>query len=299
MLTASDKTGKTKKHEQPSIAERPLTSTEQKAGDYYNDQDVNTFYRTVWGGEEIHMGIYQRPDDEIATASRRTVDRMMDCIAHLATGGKIIDLGSGYGGPARQLVRRFGCTVDCVCISSTHNSINRKQTEAAGLTDFVHISENSFEDVPFSDATFDVVWSQEAFIHGGRREQAIAEAARLLKPGGELIMTDIMRGEETSNDELREVLERLRVTTVATPTFYQKAAKDVGLETISWEDLSDHFMVHYRRLIEELESKRESLSKMIGNDKVDAIRVSLQRMFDVSEMGHIRWGILRFCKPVR
>lgn len=59
--------------EETSSAYSDAAST---ARSYYNSTDADTFYSTVWGGEDIHVGIYQRPDEPIVDASRRTVARM-------------------------------------------------------------------------------------------------------------------------------------------------------------------------------------------------------------------------------
>ncbi len=45
------------------------------ARDYYDSADADDFYRTIWGGEDIHIGLYDRGPD-IRKASRRTVDHM-------------------------------------------------------------------------------------------------------------------------------------------------------------------------------------------------------------------------------
>jgi sarcosine/dimethylglycine N-methyltransferase len=48
----------------------------ETARTYYNSDDADNFYFHVWGGEDIHIGIYDTPDEAIADASRRTVERM-------------------------------------------------------------------------------------------------------------------------------------------------------------------------------------------------------------------------------
>jgi len=75
------------------------------ARDYYDSEDADNFYFHVWGGEDIHIGLYESPDEPIADASRRTVEHMAQRVAgRLAVPGtRLIDLGAGYGGGARSL----------------------------------------------------------------------------------------------------------------------------------------------------------------------------------------------------
>ncbi len=77
------------------------------ARDYYNSEDADNFYFHIWGGEDIHIGLYEHEDEEIATASRRTVEYMARQVPGLNAESRVLDLGAGYGGAARYLARTF------------------------------------------------------------------------------------------------------------------------------------------------------------------------------------------------
>ena len=57
-----------------------MSTTDQAAvdiaRDYYNSDDADHFYFHVWGGEDIHVGLYAHDDEAIAPASHRTVTRI-------------------------------------------------------------------------------------------------------------------------------------------------------------------------------------------------------------------------------
>ena len=46
------------------------------AQDYYNSDDADNFYSRLWGGEDIHIGLYEHDDEDVIPASRRTVARV-------------------------------------------------------------------------------------------------------------------------------------------------------------------------------------------------------------------------------
>ena len=81
------------------------TSADTVAADYYNSRDADQFYELVWGGQDIHIGLYDHADEEIATASERTVETLIKLAIPLPEGGVVVDLGSGYGGASRRLSR--------------------------------------------------------------------------------------------------------------------------------------------------------------------------------------------------
>ena len=55
---------------------------------YYDSLDADHFYHQVWGSEDIHIGIYESPDEDIFTASQRTVQRMASMLEPIDEGTK-------------------------------------------------------------------------------------------------------------------------------------------------------------------------------------------------------------------
>ena len=52
------------------------TEAVERAEAYYDSAEADAFYKTIWGGQDIHIGLYQGDDEPIADASRRTVEAM-------------------------------------------------------------------------------------------------------------------------------------------------------------------------------------------------------------------------------
>ncbi|HKJ85501.1 MAG TPA: methyltransferase domain-containing protein, partial [Spirochaetia bacterium] len=142
--------------------------------EYYDSNGAEGFYSTIWGGEDLHIGIYTDENASIRDASRRTVATMAARIP-LTPETKVLDVGAGYGGSARFLAREYGCPVTCLNLSSVQNERNRRLTSEQDLADLVSVVEGNFEDLPFAPESFDVVWSQDAILHSSHRERVFAE----------------------------------------------------------------------------------------------------------------------------
>jgi cyclopropane fatty-acyl-phospholipid synthase-like methyltransferase len=264
---------------------------------YYDSVPADAFYRALWGGEDIHIGLYEGSDEAVREASHRTVQRMASLLEGLRPGTRVLDMGAGYGGAARHLARSVGCRVTCLNLSEVQNETNRRLSREQGLDDRVKVRHGNFEEVPEPDASFDVVWSQDALLHSGRRRKVLEECWRLLVPGGQLIFTDPMQADDCPPDVLRPVYDRLHLDSLGSFAFYRKAAADLGFEEVRCVDLTAQLRHHYARVREELARRYDDMLARSGREYVDRMLQGLQAWVDAADAGHLAWGILQFRRP--
>ena len=272
----------------------------QTAKTYYDSHDAYVFYTQVWGGEEHHLGIYRRPEDSLFEASKRTIDRMASYsrnLKELGNKARVLDLGSGYGGTARHLAKTFGCRVVGLNLSETENSRHREMNREQGLDHLIEVVDGNFEDVPYEDNSFDVAWSQDAFLHSPDRKKVLSEAARVLKPGGELIFTDPMQTEDAYPEYLDPILKRIHLASLATPTFYLQTAEEVGLKLKSFENLQVQLANHYAKVLEDTIKMEDDLRKKdVSQEYLDHMKKGLQHWSTGGKHGHLTWAIFCFEK---
>jgi len=264
---------------------------------YYDSREADEFYFHIWGGEDIHIGLYDSPADPIPPASRRTVEAMADEIGmELDDRHRIIDIGAGYGGPARYLAKRFGSQVVCLNISEVENARNRKANREQGLENLVTVRHGSFEAIPEPDASVDVVWSQDAILHSGNRDKVIAEVARILKPGGEFVFTDPMQADDCPPGVLQPVYDRIHLESLGSVRFYRAATQRHGLEEVAIRPMPKQLRNHYAAVRKELQSRYDEIVAIASKDYVDRMLVGLQNWVDAADKGYLNWGILHFRK---
>jgi sarcosine/dimethylglycine N-methyltransferase len=265
--------------------------------DYYDSEDADLFYSTIWGGEDLHVGIYEETSD-IRTASDATVDRMLAKLPDLGPGKTVMDLGAGYGGSMRRAVKATGCEAICLNISKTQNDYNRNKTRKAGLLDKIDIVHGVFEDVPAADESVDVVWSQDSFLHSDQRDKVIAEAYRILKPGGTLIFTDPCQADDVAPGVLQPVYDRLQLNSLGSMRFYRQAAEAKGFRTGEQEDLTGQLRTHYARVREELLANYDKLRDAGASvEYLDKMETGLANWVKAADAGNLAWGIQVFEKP--
>ena len=267
------------------------------ARDYYNSPDADRFYSTIWGGEDIHVGLYERADEPIFSASRRTVERMAASLEGLGPDSRVLDMGSGYGGSARYLANALGCRVVALNLSEVENERARALNREAGLDELVEVVDGSFESIPYGDEHFDVAWSQDAILHSGERETVLNEVARVLKPGGRFTFTDPMQADGCPDGVLQPILDRIHLDSLGSPSFYRRAAEEAGLRDAGFEDHSEHLSIHYARVLEETERREDELLESVDEGYIRRMKKGLQHWVDGGHNGYLAWGIFRFDAP--
>ena len=270
----------------------PETAT-KTAQQYYNSGDADAFYHTIWGGEDIHIGLYDSTASTIADASARTVEQMMRYVEPTPE-SSVLDLGAGYGGAARALARSSGCFVTALNLSEVENERNREKNLEAGLSDRIDVVDGSFEDIPFGENRFDIVWSQDAMLHSGRREQVLSEVARVLKPGGQFVFTDPMRTDECPTGVLDPILARLHLDDLACPAFYRKGLGNLGLVEARFDERPQQLAVHYQRVLDETVARRSELAAVVSDEYLARMEKGLRHWVDGGRRGYLTWGIFHF-----
>ncbi|MCY4441542.1 MAG: methyltransferase domain-containing protein [Deltaproteobacteria bacterium] len=263
---------------------------------YYNSDDVRRIYDTSYGDEHLHLGIYENVADTVDEAGQRTVARIAGMIQGLGPSTRVLDIGAGHGGSARYLFREYGCHVACLNLSDEQNARNRALNARDKCSLAINVVDGSFEDIPVTDDSFDVVWSQDAILHSTRRRQVFAEVGRVLHKGGQLIFTDPMQGESCPAEALQPILDRVHLDSLGSLAEYRAMLSELGLEELEFADLTPHLATHYGRILDDLLANEQDLLKQCGADHVQRVKTGLQHWVDGGKRGYLQWGILHFRK---
>lgn len=103
---------------------------------------------------------------------------------------RVLDAGSGLGGPSRFLAETFGCHITGVDLTPAYVAVATLLAERAGLSGKVSYHVGSITELPFEDGGFDVVWSQHVVMNITDRAGVYRELRRVLKTGGTFAFYD-------------------------------------------------------------------------------------------------------------
>ncbi|MDX6644538.1 MAG: methyltransferase [Miltoncostaeaceae bacterium] len=107
---------------------------------------------------------------------------------------RVLDVGSGIGGPSRYLASVHGCHVTGLDLTEEYCRASTVLAERTGLGGRLRYVRGDALDMPFPDAAFDVVWTQHAAMNIPRKERLYAEMARVVRSGGRLALDDLVAG---------------------------------------------------------------------------------------------------------
>ena len=121
-----------------------------------------------------------------------------------------IDVGCGRGVYAAQLARRHGCQVVGLdlALGNLRLALTYQQSEPDLMA---YYSQADIEALPVSDGAADLVLSRDMLLHVSNLERGLAECARALRPGGNMIVLATVAGRHLSEQEATELFEPLGV----------------------------------------------------------------------------------------
>ena len=158
--------------------------------------------------------------------------------AGIGAATKVLDVCSGMGGPARYLAHRLGCRVTGLDITQSRHEAAVRLTAMVGLDHLVDFRLGNALDMPFPGASFDVVIGQEAFAHVPDKPRLIAECARVVRPGGIIAFTDILRRDGLSDAEFERLRHDMTFQSLESLDGYGRLLADHGCTLLTRDDLS-------------------------------------------------------------
>jgi len=219
---------------------------------YYNI--VTDFYEYGWS-QSFHFAHYLNNEsfEEALDRHERLLAKKVGIEAH----HNVIDIGSGVGGPARNIHVATKANVTGVTINEYQVLRAREHTAALGVSDRVHFRQMDFTKLDFADNTFDRAYSIEATCHATDLTDVYREAYRVLKAGGtfgsyEWLTTDKY---DAKNPEHQKIMRDIEYGSGLPPMHsfadVLAAAKAVGFELVYEHDYAldtDYTLPWYHKL---------------------------------------------------
>ncbi len=303
--------------------------------------ELDRFYREIWG-DHVHHGLWLRGDESREQAVHQLV-HLVAREARIAPGTRVCDIGCGYGATARMLAAEFAATVTAITISPAQHAFakahnvnlakspianpektpqarhpERSAGEKAGATqsrDPVEVSSDPAaiptyllgdwltNDLP--PASFDAAIAIESSEHMPDLTAFFAQAHRILRPGGRLIVCAWLSADSPSPRARRHLLEPIcregRMPQMGTVADYQRLAQSAGFTSDRFEDLTRRVAPTWpaivRRFLTRLLTRPGYLRFLFNRHARNRVfALTIFRIMFAYRTGAMRYGIFSFTK---
>jgi tocopherol O-methyltransferase len=263
--------------------------------------DLDRYYREIWG-EHVHHGLWTSAPMTPADAARRLIDAVVEQ-AGIGAGAAVCDVGCGYGGTARVLARDHGARVTALTISAAQHAYARavdpdEDNPAYLLRDWM---ENGLD-----AEAYDAVLAIESSEHMPDLAAFYSEAARVLRPGGRLVVCAWLTGPRPRGWERRWLIGPIcregRLRGMESMDEHLRQSRAAGFVPVASVDVSRQvkrtWPICARRVAAGLlrdPTYRHFLLRGGSPNRIFAL--TLARIWLAYELGSMRYGILTAAKP--
>lgn len=290
--------------------------------EYMNPKPVNNdriklkFYAHVLGdaSENIHFGKWDGIDLDQPGAFGRAGDAMTKYMFNLslsllphraeAEDFRYIDLGSGSGAAALNLVQNHKMIQEATCLNLCHEQNEQANDRAneLGLSGRIKTIDASFDNTPCEPNFYDLAFSQDAFVHAREKFTAFTEAYRITKPGGALVFCDILCGDnpDLTAEELALFSENNRINDWQNPSQILKTCKSAGWKDVKFVDLTTDLRVSFQLMLKKVKFVLEHGDTGDNQHGVQLRNYhdSICRRITQIDRGVFKWGVIHCRKPV-
>jgi SAM-dependent methyltransferase len=184
--------------------------------------------------------------------------------AGIGATSRVLDICSGLGGPARFLASRRGCRVVGVELNPGRAAGMARLSRLVRLDARVAVVRGDATALPFAAGRFDACVSQEGLLHVADKAAVLAEARRVLAPGGRLAFSDWIAHGALGDGERRRLEEWMAAVTLQSLAGYRTLLGRAGFRAIECEDLSDEWRPIVRARLAMYRSMREEMTRRLG-----------------------------------
>lgn len=184
---------------------------------------------------------------------------------------RILEIGSGIGGPARWMAHKAGCLVTALELQPDLDELAANLTRRCGLDDKVRHVCGNFLDGPLRGERFDAITSLLCFLHIPDRDELFSQCAATLEPGGAMVIEDFTKCREPDAAQWDDLRLKLQCSWLPDKEVYHQQLVNAGFDIITFEDKSSSWQRFTADRLAAFRHSRARNIEMHGQEIIDGL----------------------------
>jgi sarcosine/dimethylglycine N-methyltransferase len=204
---------------------------------------------------------------------------------------RVLEVGSGLGGPARYLAHTVGCHVTALELQQDMHDVATALTHRCGLDARVTHVRGDALTYPLPEVAFDAAVSWLAIHHIPSRERLASRLAAAIRPGGRIYIEDLVARGPFTPPDAADVRQTLYGETMTTADAYAADLMKAGFVDIDVTDMTPSWAGFCQRRAAEFTKSRDRHARVHGGaaaERLDTFFSTVARLFASGSLGGIR-----------
>ncbi len=251
------------------------------------DTPLSALLSRIWS-KSLHLGLFEASDEPLPVAQERTKLTLARA-AGLAAGQRLFEAACGTGATARFYVERFGISVLATNIAEIQLQEARDLTVEAGMDDRIAFALADYHHLPVGDGLFDAWLCQEALLYASDRRQVLTEACRVVRPGGRVVLTDLLLAKHVRGQARDAFMSRIKAPHMWSIERWDDLSADMKLEVVERHDWSDHAAFTFAKVMANLEEAQHDANAQFDADLIGGTFDRVGAQLDAARRGDLGW----------
>jgi len=249
--------------------------------DQYSPRSIRRYER-IFGEDFLSSG---------GPETTKTICATLD----IRTGTRVLDVGCGLGGSAFHMNRAYGAVVTGVDIQPQMVAMATQRTAAYGLSGVTFV-EGDILDLDLPAASFDLVYSRDAFLYIKDKLALYRKLHKLLAPQGRLFVSDYAQGSGPLSSEFTDYANGAGYF-LEEPTAYGAVIEAAGFRNVIAQDATDAFIDVLERETAAIRAGADDPEDDLGDEDRDYLIQRWERKIRWCNNSEMRWAHLRARRP--
>lgn len=228
--------------------------------------------------------------DQLHYHGTAAVDHAIEAM-NIDAASRVLEIGSGFGGPARHIAQRTRASVTALELQPDQNDLASDLTRRCGLADYVDHRCGDFLTHDWQARKYDHIVSWLAIFHIRERARLLEISRELLKTGGLFFAEDMYSRNPMNAQEKGELETGMYAKYLPDFETYQRDFREAGFEILDCEDMSDDWTAFTTDRLNDYRESRERQLRVHGEPTFNAMEHFydlVNRHFRSGKLGGVR-----------